>query len=261
MATITIKYDDLDFSESVESYDTGSPNRLDLMQVPKRHGALVAEVPVLDPRRVSFRGKVSEGSASLTRNTLDLLEKTFHRNNKKLRIWDDRYLNAYLVTFGYSFIPGTAGQSAAWSAEFVAADPFWYSDTAFTQTQTLDTADIADATHGGRLEVSSIVNPGTAFAYPTMTITNSTGSSVTRISIINRTTGRTFTYTGTLLNGQSLIVDCGQFTVKNNGVDDLTNFSGSFLWFDPGTNSMEIQGFALGAGSITYKFDFITRYF
>lgn len=254
-------YDDLDFTESVENYDAGMPNRLDIMQVPKRHGGLVAEAPVLDPRRISFKGMVQEATAELTRTELENMAKVFYRNNKKLRIWDDKYVNAFLVSFGFTFIHGSAGRSAAYAAEFVAPDPFWYSDTPASQTQTLDTSDIVDLTHGGRLETFTIVNAGTAFNYPVMTITNLTGGTLTRISIINRTTGRTFTYTGSLLNGQALVVNCGQFTVKNNGVDDYTNFSGSFLWLDPDSNSMEIQAFSFGAGSITFNFAYTPRYF
>lgn len=258
MATKLFQYDDFVFTESVESCAVGLPTRLDAMQVPKRHGVLISEVPVLDARRVSLSGKVQESDAETLRTTLDNMEKVFRRFNKKLRIWDDRYANAYCSSFSYSYIPGTVLASAGWSAEFLLADPFWYSDTPDESITIVTAADLVDVTNGGYLEQKILSNDGTVFVYPIITCAKSGSGNATRIAIKNLTTGRQIVYIGTLLNTQSLVIDCGQFTVKNNGVEDLTNFSGSFVWLDPGDNIFQ---FETNVPDVTFTVDWTKRYF
>lgn len=255
MVTLLVKYDDLDITETCEDVQISAPTRVQMMAVPKRHGGLVSEVPVLDPRRINIRGKIQEASFTACRATIDLFEKTFHRFNKKLRIYDDRYINAYPLGFNYVFLPGSGGASVAYTIDIICADPFWYNDTTGSDSRTLDTGDVAiDITNNVYRESFTINNTGTAFVFPVITVTAG-GTNLTTITVRNLTTGRNFSFVGTVLSGNSLVVDCGQFTVENNGVEDLTNWSGSFLWFDPGNNSMQIEGTTVA----TYAFAWSPR--
>ena len=46
----------------------------------------------------------------------------------------------------------------------------------------------------------------------------------------------TFAFSDTLAPGQSVIIDTNDFTVKNNGINDIASFSGEFPIISPGTN-------------------------
>ncbi len=53
------------------------------------------------------------------------------------------------------------------------------------------------------------------------------GSAITQVDIENLETGHVskIRYSGSITAGQSLVIDCGALTVKNNGVDDWDNLS------------------------------------
>lgn len=257
MASITILYDDLVLTESVEELAGAGPMRLNVATTPKRHGGLVADVPVLDPRRIQIKGRVQESTAAIARETLDNMEEILHRNNKKFRVWDDRYIFAYLVDFSHAWIPGTGMASFDYSIDFICPNPFWISDTAASDSRTLNTSDQAiDITNNVYRESFTIDNIGSAFVYPVITVTAG-AAPITQIIIRNITTGRTMTYSGTLAATKSLVIDCSAFTITNDGVEDLTNWSGSFLSFTPGNNSMQIEGKTIA----TYGFAWTPRYF
>lgn len=244
-ANLLFQYDDddgIDLTESVVDIQDSAPMRLNAQEGPKRHGVILSEVPVMDARRISIRGVVQEDTATILRDTLDNIQKVLHRPGKKLRIYDDRYYTAYLADFAYALIPGSAGRSIAYTASFICPDPFCYNDDPGTDgPRTIDTNDaIIDITNGLYGETFVADNEGSAYTYPVYTFV-ATGS-VNRIVITNNTTGKSFTYTGTIAAGKTLIVDCPQFKVTNDGVEDLNNWSGSFVWLDPGENSISISG-------------------
>ena len=249
MPTQIVKYNELDFTQSVEQFESTFPKRINMMAVPKRHGGLVQEVPVNDPRRVSLKGKIQEIDATTCRSVIDSFEKEFGLFNKKFRLWDDRYVFAYPLGFNYAFVPGTNMASALYTVDFMCADPFWYYDTTGSSSRTLNSADTF-VSSGIYKEAFTLNNVGNVFVYPTITVTAS--GTLTTIIVRNLTTGRNFTYTGTVTSGTSLVVSCSNFTVTNNGTEDLTNWSGSFLWLDPGNNSMEVQGSITATYAMTW---------
>lgn len=243
MATIQVKFDDLDFTETVVNWEDQAPMRLDAQEQPKRHGAILASQPVLSARRIVIRGLVQEQDKDILRTTLDNMNKVFHRPNKKLRLYDDRYMWAYLSDFAFAFVEGSAGASAAYTATFICADPFIYSDTGGSDgPRTINSSDTpVDITNGNIYkEAFTINNSGSSFVYPTYNFVAL--GAVTRIVVRNLTTGKTFTYTGTLALNDTLVVNAGTLSVKKNGVEDLTNWNGVFVWLDPGDNSMEVEG-------------------
>lgn len=225
MSNISIKYHDLDITEVTENIEISGPYRVTPMTISKRHGAVISEVVVLDPKRISIRGIISENNFDTLITTLDNMSRTFAKFNKKFRIFDDRYFNAYPLSFNYTYLPGTILASAAFTCDFFCADPFAYSDTPISDSRVTSS------------DTFALNNTGNAFVYPIFTITAG-GSSITSISITNNTTGRNITYSNTLLAGGILIIDCTNFIVINNGTEDLTNFSGSFLWLNPGSNEL-----------------------
>jgi len=252
MATILVKYDDLTFTETVEGWEDSFPKRINMMAVPKRWGGLVQEVAVGDARRISLKGKIQEQDATTCRTTIDNFAKTLNRFNKKLRLWDDRYIYAYPLGFHWGYVPGTAAKSAVYSIDFICADPFFYLDATGSDVRTLNSSDTPVGL-GNRAEIFTINNTGNIFVYPKIVVAAT--DTITTVIVRNLTTGRNFTYSGTILAGTSLTVDCGLFTVTNNGTEDLTNWSGSFLWLEAGNNSIEIEGKIVA----TYTFTWLPR--
>lgn len=255
MPTVQIKYDDLDLTEVVSSFEETLPHRINAMQVPKRHGLLVSEVPVMDARRISLRGRLVENTAAALRDTIDTIEKTLVRNNKKFTLWDDRFLYCYKNSFGYAFDPGSAMRACTFSIDFVGADPFWYSIASTSEPFNLSSADTL-VSSGIYKRSISLDNQGSGYVYPIITVVAG-ASPLTTIIVRNITTGRNFTYTGTVAASQQFKIDNGIFTVTNNAVEDLTNWTGAFLWFDPGVNSMEIEG----SVPATYTFQWTKRWY
>lgn len=240
MPNLKLKYDDLDLTEIVATIEGASPMRINAQSIPKRHGALVSEVPVLDPRRVVFRGRLQEVDAITLRGTIDTIQKTLRRFNKRLTIWDDRYLNSYCINFQYNFIPGSAMAACDFVMDFFCADPFFYANDPETQTITVSSADVLDVTTGVYEKIANVDNQGSCYVFPKITVTNTGAFSITKIVINNATTARSWDYSGTLAAGKELVVDSAEFTVTNDGASALTGWSGSFLWLDPGINSLEV---------------------
>jgi phage-related protein len=252
-----VQYDDLDISDSVETIAIGSPKVVNMMSVPKRHGGLVSEVPTVGPRVISIRGKVQEQDFDTFWTKIDNLEKVFARFNKKFYLRADRYIWAYPMSFGWAPIEGSGGLSAAYTIELKCADPFWYATSGTVSTvKNLTSGDtIVDITAGYYKEAFNIANTGTVFAY--LKVTVNAVSQITRAIVRNLTTNRTWTYTGTVPITKNLIVDSGNFLVTNDGTEDLTNWSGSFIWLDPGTNSLEIEGTV----DADYTLEYSPRYY
>lgn len=87
---------------------------------------------------------------------------------------------------------------------------------------------------------------------------------ITALEIKNTTTGHLaeLDYSGTITAGNTLTIDCGAYTVKNNGVDDDANFSlgsthaiNEWLRLAPGDNTIVVT-FTGGSTDSTINFDY-----
>ncbi len=88
-----------------------------------------------------------------------------------------------------------------------------------------------------------VTNGGNATVRNAVITITAAGSSITQLTLTK--SGETdLKYVGTIAAGQSLVIDCGAYTVKNNGVDDYANFSRE-------TNHVIAEWLALSAGANT----------
>ena len=96
---------------------------------------------------------------------------------------------------------------------------------------------------------------------PTITVTAGSAS-ITALEIKNTTASNLseLDYAGTIAAGESLVIDCGAYTVENDGVDDEANFSlgathGIEEWFRliPGGNTITVT---ITGGSTDSEIDF-----
>ncbi len=266
MATIEIKFGNLDLTEAVESWEQVLDTRLSLMQVPKRHGALIAEVPVAEPRTIRIKGRTQDSDLDSLRTVIDGMEQWLNNRRQRLTLYSDRYVNAYKRSFGYGFVPGTALTAIDFVIDFICDDPFFYDTSDQSSLHTVTTSDDASP-DGGYTKNVTINNPGTAFQFVLLTVTADQGNAIPNFTVSNTTNARTFVWNsaidsvngaGPVAAGNAIVADMGNFTLLNNGVEDLINLqSGStFLWLDPGDNIISLR-----SDPASYQFDFTARYY
>ena len=231
MADTYLRFGTLDMSAEIEDWEEQGDSRIQAQLVSRRHGIFLSDVPVLDGRYVRVKGAIVATTAELCRTRLDTISEVLHSGVQKLQFLDDRFLIAQKARFGYGYAPGSAGRKINFALEFVCADPFLYRDATSSSSNPISASPTS----------FSVTNGGTAFVYPKVTFTAG-GSSITSISLLNNTTGKTFAYSGTVLATKALVVDTSDFTVLNDGVSDLTNFTGVFPHFNSGSNSYTFTG-------------------
>jgi hypothetical protein len=121
---------------------------------------------------------------------------------------------------------------------FEVTAPVW-SGAAHTETITLDASPKSQDCDNDGNGIQRAV---------TITVTAS-GTPITAVIIENLETGHVtkIKYTGTIAVGQSLVIDCGAMTVRNNGTDDYANLTlesahtiREWLRLMPGANTIRV---------------------
>lgn len=102
----------------------------------------------------------------------------------------------------------------------------------------------------GGTAAQPVTNNGIATVSPIWTVSGEAENP----SITNETTGQTLTFTGTIPNGQTLVVDCGAQTANIAGVDVKAQMSGQWITIEPGTNLIAYSG-ASTNGPATIKWN------
>jgi phage-related protein len=259
MANQILTFDSVDLSDYIASWQESAGARINAMSVPKRHGALVSDSIVEEPRIIGVTGRlVSQTSAETLRGTLDTLAELFARRKKRLQLWDDRYVIASKSRFQHGYLPGSSMKAIDFSLEFFCDDPFWYALTPDSSSRTLDSSDtLVDLPNTIYKEAFTLTNNGTVPVFPKITVTAGASVPLTTIVVRNLTTGRQWTYTGTVAVTKALVCDGNTFRVDNDGVEDLANWAGDFTYLQAGNNSMEIEGKV----PATYLFEWSKRWY
>ncbi len=257
MANPYIAFDGVELEDYFATWQEQANSRINAVTVPRRHGALITETVVEDPRIVKIVGRAQAADAEDLRDTLDMLSALFARRNKRLQLWDDRYILAYKSTFGFSYVVGSALRAVDFSVEFFCPDPFWYALNPESEDYDLTSADVPiDITNNKYRRTVTVSLDSDTYVYPTIRVT--TGANpLTTVVVRNITTGRMFQYVGTVAVGTELEVDMAGFEVTNNGVEDLQNFQGSDFWaLQPGDNEIQLEG----TTPANYEFEFTQRW-
>lgn len=108
---------------------------------------------------------------------------------------------------------------------------------------------------------SVIVNqPGNAIVKDSILTLTAADSNITAFTIQGN--GSHLVFSGTILAGKSLVIDCGEYTVENDGIDAIANFSlganhaiNEWMHLDSGDNSFTIT-FTGGGTTSTIDFSF-----
>lgn len=205
-------------------------------------GGVVSRYPTTGPRRLRLPIRLY-ATAIATRETYEQSLKAYLSKDVVVKLDDGttaRQITGRCV--GVSLMPYRVPVTLVsdGSVTFVCADPLWRatSDTTETINGTPNTLDLGNA------PVSDWV----------LTITATTNS-ITDITI---TLGpNTLTWTGTILASKALVIDASAFTVKNDGVDALSTYSGGFPAVNPNdtpaVSATKASGSGTIGGSLVYK--------
>lgn len=210
-------------------------------KVPQRHGNFVGDEVTLGSPRVAFDSRLRFGTAALANADLDDLFRVLGQTDRgKFYFASSRYLNGWARTVPSRPIQGSAFKQWNYRVEVFADDPFWYAASADQQVEN----------KSAQPWNFSSTNGGDALIYPVFTVLANGGSNLTSIIITNNTTGKVWTYTGTVLTGNSVVFggtldaqDRDTWSVLNNGTNDLANVSSASvpIWLVRGANSMTLS--------------------
>lgn len=142
---------------------------------------------------------------------------------------------------------------------FTVYSPAWYSETTHNYSGGVVLAEPDDLTtvlaESGETTVLHIDYTGN-IDQPAVIFTITATGTVTLVTINNVWNGYSFSYDGTLISGETLVIDTGAVSVKNNGVDDYAHFHPpanheEWMHISPGNNALLIT--IVGGG----KFDIV----
>src|SRR5262245_12050791 len=234
---IQIKFADF-VIEEVRTWRPSRKNKLAHVALPRRHGTLVADVAFSDELLISLEGEVAKSTETELRDYFaDLGARLLNMGKDRLYLRDDgRFL--YAICTGTSFPQFDAqrsvnGRIAAFSIEFTAGDPFWYSATEGESHQTISS-----------VPTSFTVTNNGLVRTPVRVQFTPTTASATDVRLTNTTTGLFMRYRGTIQMNQTLIIDAERASVQNAGVNDINQAEGAFWLLEPGVNNLTYAGAA-----------------
>lgn len=178
---------------------------------------------------LNIKGTLVGSNYDDTRQKLDNLISAFESlAEQKFTMDDDRFIKVQAANFAYSF--RAVRTFVDFSVSLVASSPFWYSET-LNSNNTLTDLNPSVA----------MTNNGNARTRCKITVTAGASPIADDLKLENQTAGVTLQYRGTIVAGDSLVinnrVDQEDFTVLNDGVDDLVNFEGDLPVMDAGSNT------------------------
>jgi len=230
--TVQITFGSYEFGTSVERYAVTQKPRTKQIVVPRRDGVRM-DIPPLGPLEVRLSGRLIDTTQTGLRTQFDVLKATLLKKRDRLTLFDDRFVDALLASYGDDFVPGSAMLAARYDLTFIGELPFLQSVALNSNSQTASTSP-----HSW-----SVTAAGTARTRPTIRITNNSGGSIANnIKIENLTLGKALVFTGTLAAGRTLVMDMQARTITNDNIEDLTNWQGEFWELAVGTNALKYTG-------------------
>jgi len=229
---VSIKFGAFDFQGSVERYDIRQSPRLKQIVVPRRDGART-EVASLGALVISVSGQIHASTQAALRTQFDNLKSSLLKRKDQLTLFDDRFVEAQVKSYGDTFVPGSGMLSARYDVGFLADLPFLQS---IALNQDVQTVAVSPTTF-------NVTIGGNADTRPVIRIENTSGADiVNNIRIENLTTGKASVYIGTLLKDKTLLIDMLNRDVLNDNVSDLNSFQGQFWELKQALNQLKYTG-------------------
>lgn len=246
MATIQLKFGTLSLNSTnnitIGKISEKCEKPVKTTAVPKIDG-MIAETAKLGAKTINIEGDIAGSSYDSLRTNLDALHAGLLNGVQKLTKDNERYIYCQLKSFNYAYDHMT--RRATWTAQFVAHDPFWYSE-----------ATKSDVTAPSSGVGYTVANAGNAPARVKVELTAGSETD-NNCQVENTTKGQIFNYRGVIAAADILEVDnrfdTDDFQVLNDGVSDFANFEGDFIDLNPGNNTIEYTGTAGPSIKLTWK--------
>lgn len=215
----------------------------------RRHGVILGR-PRYDKKPIKMSGQVIGATAAAARSNLETILKAVMAINtlrvdsglRDLYLYDDRFLRGQPINWEDN--RRAALRVIDFDFDFIVPDPFDKYINRQRHVQTITTTPTSfDLTVGGSI-----------FTLPRIYFVASAGD-IETITLENLTTGESMSFTETVDNGNTLIIDCYKETVENDGADAISGHSGDFLALLPVTNKLKFTG-----TDCTIKIDFFNRF-
>lgn len=202
--------------------------------------------PVKMPRRIKTDFVVTGTTRADLDSSLDTIKNTLMlpTDPKKL-IFDtfvSRYFNAMLESLSGEYLSATRFNGRL---IFICPDPLGYSISEDSNDHNIDS---------DPKTIEEVVG-GTGYVNPVYTLEAGEGLDAVTIKLENLTTDEELQWTGSLANGEVLVVNVASWLVTKEGAADMGTVTGKFPRLVPGaTNEIKVTAFAAsGSLNITYR--------
>lgn len=222
-----------------------SPSRVHIDLFPRREGGVGPEVALRAPKTFRLTGQLIKDSESALDTYLQNLKQKLNAGVGQLVIKDNnRYATVIKKDFGIMYRAGELPTRAVrFFIDLVAPDPFFYSTTESTS---------GVSTISASPQSFTVTNNGGVYCHPKIEV-KAVGADKTNVKLSNTTNGQYVQFTGTIVNGQTLIFDCVAQKVTNGAQNGLASFLGdSKLSLMAGANNLLYEGPASGV-EVTVK--------
>ena len=227
--------------DGIASWRSSYSSRAVAEVFPRRDGGIIQSATFMSPRTVAVTGIASKDTEALLDTHMDdLAERLVNLGLNKLYkdAADSRYLNAIMQKYeeGESATGMAPTRERTFRIDFLAHDPYWYAASESSDSNWVPAASP---------ETKTLTNSGGTGTPPRFEIENTSGADLTGTLILKHMTlGSEISWTGTISNGSTLIIDCGEYTIMQGGTNKMFGFDSGSEFFDliMGTNDIRYTG-------------------
>jgi len=206
--------------------------RINGIQLAYGHGVKDIGDNKISERLITIEGNVYGDTKAAYDTAMENLYAAIYKQNQTLYYDSDQYINIKSISkVTHRFIKGAFERTAEVEIRLFAEDPFFYKNTQSSSFESL-------LTSGQQFDV---YNPGKVEAFPIIGMTTRVPNA--DFSINNITAGLSFSYQDAgFVEGETVLFNCQEGTVKRGGVDKIRYFDGAFIYLESGTNTFEFVG-------------------
>ena len=208
-------------------------NGISEVRIARKHGGIV-QAGFLRARSFKVKGIIHNATEASSLTELNSLQSNLLAGEDEFKHRSDRYINCRTRRILPKNVKGSDKALINISIDFLAEDPFFYSDGASYS----DVNDVALGTTS-----FNINSGGNVFAEPKMFIYASGGTITDGISLTNLSNNnQQMQWHGIVANGSTVEFDSALLEVDNDGADGITYFEGDFITLVAGSNTLQFAG-------------------
>lgn len=232
-----------DLSGYLETWKPNKKYRMSKFIVARRPG-VITPLSEHGDRSISLTGKVYGSTQTIARTSFDAMLQAISITEKDLYLYDDRFHKVFLESQDNEYI--AALRCVKFNLKFDEQVPFSFGLQKLRTQQSISSSPTT----------FTVTSNGSVYSKPVIQFVAG-GSDITSCTIENLTTGQTWSFTGTVTAGNTLLVDFDKNILTNNGTDSVQYSVGDYPQFrvDPGANQFKFTG-----SNCTIKVDFFERF-